>query len=157
MSDDAATTTAKLGELLTAIKGYADPRRAAVEWKQAFKLLQQAGVPAPRATGIVGMRDVAGLAAVIEQLQSPAPAVAAGPAHDPETLRKAMAAFRKRLSLTVLDEESKLGHSPLSKGAGAGTPSIVPPDDWPASVWQELARQGRLKYIGHGFYEFVKA
>jgi hypothetical protein len=155
MGDD-PTIVAKLSDLLGAIKAHPDPRRAAAEWKQVFKLLGQAGVPAPRATGVVGMRDVSGLAAMVEQLQAPAGAVPEGPAHDPEVLRKALLAFRKRMSLTVLDEESKLGHSPLSKGAGADTPAIIPPDEWPAGVWQELARQGRLKYIGHGFYELPR-
>ncbi len=55
--------------------------------------------------------------------------------------------------LTVLDEESKLGHSPLSKGTDASTASMVPPSEWPDAVWRELARQGKLRDIGHGFYE----
>jgi len=37
---------------------------------------------------------------------------------DPEQLRKAMKAFKKRLKLTRLDDESSLGHGPMSGGQG---------------------------------------
>ena len=147
-------TAGKLEELVTTIRSYDDPRRAVGEWKQAYRLLQKTELPPGRVTGVVGMRDVAGLAALIDQLRAPAAAVEAP---DAETCRKALQAFRKRLSLTVLDEQSKLGHSPLTKGADSGVPAaLVPPKEWPESVWQELVRQGRLRYIGHGFYELPK-
>lgn len=151
------TTVAKLDELLAAIRGYDDPRRAAAEWKQVYKLLQKAELPPAGVNHVVGMRNVAGLAELIEQLRSPA---AAGPAPadvpDPETCKKAFQAFRRRLSLTVLDEESKLGHSPLSKGSDASIAAVIPPGEWPEAVWQELVRQGKLRYVGHGFYELPK-
>jgi hypothetical protein len=150
------TAVAKLDELLTALRGYDDPRRATGEWKQVYRLLQQAGLPAGRLAGVVGMRDVAGLAGLIDQLRAPAPSAAPGDAPDPEVLKKALQAFRKRLSLTVLDEESKLGRSPLTKGSGASVAAIIPPDEWPDAVWQELTRQGKLRYIGHGFYELPR-
>jgi hypothetical protein len=148
------TTVAKLDELMTAIRGYADPRRAASEWKQVYRLLSNTELPPGRVTGVVGMRDMPGLAAMIDQLRAPAlDAPADVPSED--TCRKALQAFRKRLSLTVLDEDSKLGRGPLSKGGGAAA-SIVPPNEWPEPVWQELVRQGKLRYIGHGFYELTK-
>jgi hypothetical protein len=149
-----ATTVAKLDELMTAIRGYDDPRRAASQWKQVYKLLQSTNLPPGRITGVVGMRDVPGLAAMIDQLRAPAlDAPADAPGED--ICRRAMQAFRKRLSLTVLDEDSKLGRGPLSKGGGAAA-AIIPPNDWPEPVWQELVRQGKLRYIGHGFYELTK-
>ena len=148
------TTVAKLDELMTAIRGYDDPRRAASEWKQVYKLLVSTELPPGRITGVVGMRDVPALAAMIDQLRAPAlDAPADAPSED--ICRKAMHAFRKRLALTVLDEDSKLGRGPLSKGGGAAA-SIVPPNEWPEPVWQELVRQGKLRYIGHGFYELAK-
>lgn len=148
------TTVAKLDELMTVIRGYDDPRRAASQWKQVYRLLANTELPPGRVTGVVGMRDVHGLAAMIDQLRAPAlDAPADAPSED--TCRKAMQAFRKRLSLTVLDEDSKLGRGPLSKGGGAAA-AIVPPNEWPEPVWQELVRQGKLRYIGHGFYELAK-
>lgn len=149
---DEPNILAELDELLTAIRGYDDPRRAAGEWKQAYRLLQKTGLPAGRVTGIVGMRDAARLAEAVEQLRSPAPAAAAGPEPDPKVLKKAFQAFRKRLTLTVLDEESKLGRSPLTKGGGTGVAAVATPSEWPNTVWQELVRQGKLRYVGHGLY-----
>lgn len=146
---------AKLDELLAAIKTFDDPRRASDQWKQVYKLLGKTDLPPGRITGIVGMRDVAALAAVIEQLRTPESATPPPDAPDAETCRQALHAFRKRLALTVLDEESKLGRSPLTKGAGGGS-SITPPTDWPQAVWDELVRQGKLKYLGHKLYTLPK-
>jgi len=154
------TTVAKLDELMTAIRGYDDARRAAGEWKQVYKLLQKTDLPAARVTHVVGMRDVAGLTELIDQLRAPAAAVAPpqADAPDADTCRRALRAFRKRLALTRLDDESHISsHSSLSKGADSRVAAaIVPPVEWPESVWQELARQGRLRYIGGGLYELPK-
>ena len=152
------TTVTKLDELMTAIRGYDDPRRAAGEWKQVYKLLQKTDLPTDRVTHVVGMRDVARLTELIDQLRAPAAASAPPHADAPsaETCRRAMRAFRKRLALTRLDEESKISsHSLLTKGADSRIAAIVPPIDWPESVWQELVRQGKLRYMGHGFYELT--
>ena len=59
-----------LEEQLAAIQGYDDPRRASSQWKQVYRLLEKADVDPQRFQRIVGMRDVAGLAALIEQLAS---------------------------------------------------------------------------------------
>ncbi len=144
-----------LDGLAAAIAGCDDPRRAGGEWKQVFKLLQKTDLPAGRVSHVTGMRDAAMLAELNEQLRGSeveAPAEAPGD----EDCKKAFQAFKKRLKLTVLDEESKLGHSPLSKGSDASTAAIVPPNEWPDAVWQELARQGRLHYVRDGFYELGK-
>jgi len=151
---------ARLDELMTAIRGYDDPRRASGEWKQVYKLLQTTDLPTARVTHVVGMRDVAGLGELIDQLRAPAGAAAPAQADAPdaETCRRALRAFRKRLALTRLDDESQIGrHRQLSKGSDPRAAfAIVPPIEWPESVWQELARQGRLRYIGDGFYEVPK-
>jgi len=159
MTSNPATVT-KLDELMSAIRGYDDPRRAAGEWKQVYNLLRKTDVPSVRLTHVVGMRDVVQLTELIDQLR--APAAAAGPpqadAPSEETCKRAMRAFRKRLALTRLDEESRISiHSPLSKGTDSRAASaITPPMEWPESVWQELVRQGRLRCIGHGLYEPTK-
>ena len=149
---------AKLDELMTAIGGYDDPRRASAEWKQVYNLLGKTDTPPGRVTAVVGMRDAAGLNEILDQLRAPA-AQAGDPPDDapcPEVCKRALRAFRKRLTLTVLDEESTIGRSPLTKGANAGTAAIVPPNDWPDAVWQELVRQGKLRYVGHGLYARAK-
>src|SRR5262245_46218260 len=73
-----------------------------------------------------------------------------------DELKRAMKAFKKRLKLTRLDEESKIGRNPLTTGKGSGIVAITPPNDFPQAVWDELVKQGRLKYAGHGTYELAE-
>ena len=79
-----------------------------------------------------------------------APPAAGGPT--PDELRNAMKAFKKRLKLTRLDDESRLGHGAMTKGGHSGVQAIQPPMQYPKAVWDELVRQGRLKNAGHGLY-----
>ncbi len=70
----------------------------------------------------------------------------------PGNLKRAMKAFKKRLKLTALDEDSRLGRGPFSGGT-TGVFAIQPPNQYPIEVWEELRRQGRLNSSGHGLYE----
>lgn len=74
-----------------------------------------------------------------------------------EELRLAMKAFRKRLKLTRLDDESGLGHGPMSSGQQSNIVGITPPNQFSMSVWQELAKQGKLKQERGGFFSLVEA
>ena len=71
-----------------------------------------------------------------------------------EELRKALKAFKKRLKLTQLDDDSRLGHSPLT-GAKSKVISIQPPAGFGKEIWEALAEKGYLKRDGVGFYELV--
>jgi len=71
-----------------------------------------------------------------------------------EEMRKALKAFKKRMKMTQLDDDSKLGHSPLSKGAEKIV-SIQPPAGFGKEIWEELADGGYLKRDGIGFFELV--
>lgn len=73
-----------------------------------------------------------------------------------DELKAAFKAFKKRLKLTQLDEESNIGGGPLSSGKGSGIVAITPPNQFSQAVWDELARQGKIKKAGHGTYELVK-
>ena len=70
----------------------------------------------------------------------------------PQELKSALKAFRKRLKLTQLDDQSRIGRGPMSGGHESGIVAIMPPDQFPAAVWEELARQGKLKRAGSGMY-----
>ena len=72
---------------------------------------------------------------------------------DPATLKRAMKALRKRLKLTRLDDESKLGHRATSSGKQSQIVAIMPPYGYPQEIWDELVAQGKLKDSGRGFYE----
>jgi len=73
-----------------------------------------------------------------------------------EDLKHAMKAFRKRLKLTLLDEESSIAGGPMSSGKRSEIVAITPPNQFSQAVWDELVKQGRLKYMGHGTYELVE-
>jgi len=79
----------------------------------------------------------------------------ATPAPSKEELRLAMKAFRKRLKLTKLDDESRIGYGPTSSGGRSGVVAITPPNQYPPAIWEELARQGKLKHAGGMLYELV--
>lgn len=69
------------------------------------------------------------------------------------TLKSALTAFKKRYKLTKLNDESKLGGGrPTTGGKKSDLSAIVPPREFPREVWVELARQGKIKDMGGGFY-----
>ncbi len=74
----------------------------------------------------------------------------------PEVLKRALKAFKKRLKLTQLDQESRIGGGPLSGGRPSGIVAITPPDQYPKEVWETLVERGRLKKSGQGQYELVQ-
>lgn len=75
------------------------------------------------------------------------------PPIDPQQLKAAFKAFKKRLKLTCLDDQSRIGVGPMSSGRASGIVAITPPDQYPTAVWEELARQGKLRRAGGGLYE----
>jgi hypothetical protein len=75
------------------------------------------------------------------------------PPFSPQVLKAALKAFKKRLKLTRLDDQSRIGVGPMSGGRTSGIVAITPPDQYPPAVWEELARQGKLKRAGDGLYE----
>lgn len=77
-----------------------------------------------------------------------------GAGTDPEYLKHALKAFKKRLKLTRLNEESSLGaHRPMTGGRKSTVSAIIPPREFSREVWEELAKQGKLRNTGGGFYE----
>jgi len=71
-----------------------------------------------------------------------------------DLLKQALKAFKKRLKLTRLDNDSKLGYGPMSRGTG-GIVGITPPNQFPQSIWEELVQAGKLRYVGQGVYELT--
>lgn len=72
-----------------------------------------------------------------------------------DELKRALKAFKKRLKVTRLDYQSRLGYGPLTSGGGPGIIGIMPPHQFPPEVWEELTRQKKLKHLGEGLYELV--
>jgi hypothetical protein len=76
-----------------------------------------------------------------------------GPSAD--QLKSALKAFRKRLKLTRLDDESRLGNRAMTGGRKSSVVAIMPPREYPRAVWDELVKQGKLRPAGSGFYELI--
>ncbi|HAI11295.1 MAG TPA: hypothetical protein DCM28_06285 [Phycisphaerales bacterium] len=60
--------------------------------------------------------------------------------------------FKRRIKLSRLDDESRLGRSPLSSGRDSNIVAIAGPPEFPREVWEELVKQGRLKKSGSNMY-----
>ena len=69
--------------------------------------------------------------------------------------KKALRAFKKRLKLTQLDDDSKIGGKSHLTGAKTKVVSIQPPSGFGREVWEELAAAGILKNDGGGCYLLV--
>jgi hypothetical protein len=70
-------------------------------------------------------------------------------------LKRALRAFKKRLKSYRLDDESKLGGSPLTGGKSSGICAIQPPNTFPQEAWDKLVELGRLREV-NGLYELVQ-
>jgi hypothetical protein len=114
-----------------------------------------------------GLVDDAALPAAGDKEPAPAPPPPPPPptfsprakvTHTPQELKTAFNAFKKRLKLTKLDQESRIsGNRPTTGGADAGDISILPPREYPKTVWEQLVKEGRLVDTGGGFYKVATA
>ena len=68
-----------------------------------------------------------------------------------EELKRAYKAFKKRLKLARLDDQS--GLSPGTKRSGIA--GITPPIGFPPGIWEELVAKGRLRREMGGTYSMV--
>jgi hypothetical protein len=73
-----------------------------------------------------------------------------------DELKKALKAFKKRIKLTRLDNDSKVGHGPLSGTGKSEIVAIQPPLGFGKEIWEELADKGFLKRDTIGFYGLVE-
>lgn len=85
----------------------------------------------------------------------PAPSTPPAAAPAPDVLKGALKAFKKRMKLTHLSKESGSKGGPLSSGKISNVVAISPPSQFPREVWEELVKQGKLKYDGYGLYKLA--
>lgn len=153
---------------------------AGAQWKTIHGLLKKAPCDQMRLARCIAERDVDTMRSILDEVASapppaprnaaPAPAGEAPAARSsmppavmvraekptPQQLKTALAAFKKRLKLTKLDQESRLGHGPLSSGSKTTVIAILPPNLYPKIYWEELEKQGLIRNTGGGFYELVE-
>lgn len=126
-------------------------------WALVGRILGRLPVDPGEAERVVRERDAAGLDAIVTAIESPAQEAA--PTEISEAVRAqmgaAMRAFRKRLKIARLADESKLGGRQLSGGRKSEIDAIRPPTDYPHEVWDALVADGQLKHTGGGFYALV--
>ena len=70
-----------------------------------------------------------------------------------EELKRALKAFKKRLKLARLDEESGLARS---GGKKSGIVGITPPNGFAPEVWEELVAKGKLRREMGSTYSVVE-
>ncbi len=141
-----------------------DPDQAGAIWGATHKLLLKTGCAPAAISRIIIARDTAALDALVgavargeaESIDSPQPPTAVSFDVPHQTLKMAMRAFRKRLKLTRLDHESKLGVGPMSSGRQADVDAILPPHEYATKVWEALVAEGQLKSAGQGFYALAE-
>ncbi len=122
-------------------------------WALAERLIGRMRVDAVEAQRVFKEKDGAGLDALVTKLENPqatpeAPAVEVSEREMNDALRM----FRKRIKLSRLNDESKLGGRGMTAGKKSDIASMEAPKDYSRHVWRALAKAGKLVDEGHGFY-----
>lgn len=146
----------KLRSLADDITANKNPLQTQRDWDTVGRLLGRTPADPARAAEVVRGQDAAGLDALVRSLEAPeeAPQPVQGDADavPKETRDAAMKAFKKRLRLGRLSDESRLGGRYTSGGKTSGIDAIQPPEEFGVEVWKALVAEGRLKDTGQGFY-----
>lgn len=132
----------------------ANKGNAAENWALASRLLSRVTNDSARIQQVIESRDVNALDALMDTIEGRVAAAAAAPVPEfpASEMDAAMRAFHKRLKVTRLADESKLGGRYTSGGRRSGVDAMQPPDGFPEGIWQALVRAGKLKDTGGGFY-----
>lgn len=143
----------KLRQTVTEIQRATGGASLNEQWALAGRLLSRMSSASGEINRICTAKDAAALDAMVASLETQAsgPPTAA-PTISEKDLDAAMNAFKKRIKLTRLADESKLGGRQLSGGRKSEIDGIIPPTEYPREVWEALARNGKIKKLGEGFY-----
>lgn len=143
----------KLRSMVGEIKNATQPAKAQEAWDLVQRLLGRMPVNAAEVARICSSRDLAALDYLVTSIETPGvtPAPSSSVAMT-EEMDNALKAFKKRLKLARLSDESKLGGRQLSGGKKSEIDAIIPPTEFPPEVWTALAKAGKLKHTGGGFY-----
>lgn len=145
----------KLRQVTNEARAPKDPMQILPSWQLIGRLLERMPVDRAEAARVCAARDGEALEAMVARLEgkltSAAPVEAAAEV-SAEELEHALRAFRKRLKVMRLADESRLAGRRLTSGRVSEIDAIQPPSEYPDAVWKALAREGKLRHTGQGFY-----
>lgn len=146
--------TQKLRSLHSEITSSGDGFKIVDAWTLAERLLARMPVDQAEVKRVTAAKDADGLAHLIDQIENPTAAKPAPPLPEfsPGDLDAALKAFKKRLKLMRLSDESRLGGRYTSGGRTSKIDAIEPPNEFDPKIWKVLAAKGELKDTGGGFY-----
>lgn len=144
----------KLRSVVEQIRHPRDPLQLLDHWQLAGRLLARFPVDQQQAAAVCRERNVAALDALVTSIEQSDPRAdrRADPPVSQAEMDAALRAFRKRLKLARLADESRLGGRYTSSGRHSGIDAILPPDQFAPHVWRALERAGRIRHTGQGFY-----
>jgi len=127
---------------------------AAENWALASRLLSRLTNDNERLQQVIQSRDIGGLETLLDTIEGKVAAAAAAPVREfpASDLDAAMRAFHKRIKVSRLADESRLGGRYTSGGRHSNIDAMKPPDGFPDDIWLALVRAGKLKDAGGGFF-----
>lgn len=136
------------------IKKGKDPVKLMNDWELAGRILARLTKDQAEVKRVCTQRDLPGLEALLDVVEGKVTAAASVqlPEYAPEDLDRAFKAFKKRLEVNRLADESRLGGRYTSGGRKSSIDAIMPPDEFPREIWLVLVRDGKIKDMGGGFY-----
>lgn len=148
----------KLRQMVGEIRSAKQPAQKHAAWELVWRLLSRMPVDAAEVQKICSAEDLLAFEALVTRIENPQPVTkpAQPEVNSPELKRDmemALRAFRKRLKLSRLNDESKLGGRQMTSGRQSEIDAIIPPHEFPHHVWTALAKAGQLKDAGGGFFE----
>lgn len=128
--------------------------KASEHWALAGRLMGRMTSDRAAVERVVASRDVAAAEALLQTIEGRAAAAdsVTAASFTSEQLDQALRAFMKRLKLTRLDDQSKMTTRPMTDGKASSVDAIKPPDGFPSGIWLALAKAGKLKDMGGGYY-----
>ncbi len=145
-------TVQKLRQMVGELRTAPPSRKTDEGWALAQRLLGRMPVDPGKANTACETRDIDALDAIVKHLEAPSPEVTADASIPEAELEHALRAFKKRLKVMRLADESKLGGRQLTGGRKSEIDAIIPPSEFPREVWVALAVRGKLRDSGGGFY-----
>ncbi len=143
----------RLHGLLPELKNAPDDEATEALWRRADRWLKDAESEEDAEIAIpVWDRDLAALEALVAAWRNGSRPYGEW---DKGVLRRAFKAYKKRLKLMRLDDESTAGANPLSAGRESSILGIKPPEQYSREIWEALFRQGKLRDGGDGLIELA--